>query len=126
VSVENGPVVGSCPPPRKGDVVFGPGTDSSRNACIAPWDADSAYTTGFRRAAFRLAIDVCDTETHQDTLIYPIVYLYRHHVELVLKAIITSASKLLDRDLTELDRKARSSRPTGAMAESPAVARPGL
>jgi hypothetical protein len=106
VSDENGSVVGMSPPPRKEDVLFGPGKDSNRNACIAQWDADWAYSTGFRRAAIRLAEDVCDTATNQDTLIYPIVYLYRHHVELVLKAIITSASGLLDRELTEQDLKA--------------------
>lgn len=103
VSAENGSVVGSSPPPMKEDVLFGPGDDYSRNACIAQWDADWAYSTGFRRAAGRLAADVCETAANQDTLIYPIVYLYRHHAELVLKAIIISASKLLDRALTAQD-----------------------
>ncbi len=102
---ESGSVVGPTPPPRKKEVLFGSGQDSHRNACIAQWDADWTYSRGFRRAAERLAEHVCDTDTDQDVLIYPIVYLYRHHVELVFKAIIKSASGLLDRELTEQDLK---------------------
>ena len=103
---ESGSAVGSAPPPRKKDVLFGPAEDWQNNACIAHWDADWAYSRGFRRAANRLARHVCDTGTDQDVLIYPIIYLYRHHVELVLKAIIKSASGLLDRELTEKDLEA--------------------
>lgn len=102
---ESGSVVGSAPPPRKEDILFGPAEDWQTNACIAQWDADWAYSTGFRRAAERLAEHVCETDNDQDVLVYPIVYLYRHHVELVLKAIIKSASKLLDLELTEQDLK---------------------
>ena len=101
MSDESGSVIGSVPPPRAGDVLFGPGEDQQSNACIAQWDADWAYSNGFRRAAERLAEHVCETGGGQDVLIYPIVYLYRHHVELVLKAIIKSASGLLDLELTE-------------------------
>jgi hypothetical protein len=49
---------------------------------------------------------VCDTASDQDILVYPIIYLYRHHVELVLKSIIRLASGLLDRELSEQDLKA--------------------
>lgn len=92
---------GRTPPPRKEDVLFGLAEDHQSNACIAQWDADGAYSRGFRRAAERLAEHVCETGTGQDVLIYPIVYLYRHHVELMLKAILKSASRLLERKLTE-------------------------
>lgn len=105
MSGEGESVIGSAPPPRKEDALFGPGEDWQSNACIAQWDADWAYSNGFRRAAERLAEHVCETGGGQDVLIYPIVYLYRHHVELVLKAIIKSASGLLDRELTEQDLK---------------------
>ena len=105
MSEESGSVVGLAPPPRKEDVLFGPAEDCQSNACIAQWDADWAYSRGFRRAAERLASHVCDIGNDQDVLIYPIVYLYRHHVELVLKAVIKSASELLDRELTEQDLK---------------------
>lgn len=105
MSGENESAVGLSPPPRENDVLFGPGEDWQANACIAQWDADWTYSNGFRRAAERLADHVCETGTDQDVLIYPIVYLYRHHVELVLKAIIKSASGVLDRELSEQDLK---------------------
>ncbi len=97
-------VVGQMPPPRKADVLFGGGDDWQTNACIAHWhDAEWAYSSGFRRAAGYLAAQVCDSGSEQDTLIYPIVYLYRHHVELVLKSIIETASALLGQELPERD-----------------------
>jgi hypothetical protein len=105
MSDESESVIGSLPPPRAADVLFGPGDDFQTNACLARWDADWAYSRGFRLAGRCLAEQVCDTGHDQDTLIYPIVYLYRHQVELVLKAIIKTASGLLDRELTDGDRK---------------------
>lgn len=106
MSDENESVIGSLPPPRAADVLFGPGDDFQTNACLARWDADWAYSRGFRTAGRRLAEQACDSGHEQDTLIYPIVYLYRHHIELVLKAIIKTASGLLDRELAAGDRKA--------------------
>jgi hypothetical protein len=46
---------------------------------------------------------VCTTYQEQDTLVYPIVYLYRHHIELVLKNTIYTASKLLNQEIGKLD-----------------------
>jgi hypothetical protein len=106
MSDESESVIGSLPPPRVADVLFGPSDDFQTNACLARWDADWAYSRGFRTAGRRLAEQVCESGLDQDTLIYPIVYLYRHHVELVLKAIIRTASELLDRKLTNGDCKA--------------------
>ena len=96
---------GAGPSPKKEDVLFGPGEDWHANACISHWDAPWAYSNGFRRAGQQLAMHVCETGTDQDVLIYPIVYLYRHHVELVLKSVIKSASSLLNRELSEQDLK---------------------
>jgi hypothetical protein len=98
-------VFGSAPPPDKDDVLFRADEDWEANACVGSTVADWIYFTGFRRAAQRLAEHVCDTGNDQDFLIYPIVYLYRHHIELILKSIFESASGLLDRALTENDRK---------------------
>lgn len=99
-------VFGTGPAPSPDDVLFRAADDWQANACIAKWDADWAYSSGFRRGAFQLAQHVCNTASDQDVLVYPIVYLYRHHVELVLKSIIRSASGLLDRELSEQDEKA--------------------
>ena len=99
-------VVGLSPPPRKDDVIFRAGEDWQANACIAHWhNVEVAYSAGFRRAALQLAEQVCESARGQDVLIYPIVYLYRHHVELVLKSIVEVASDLLDRELSERELK---------------------
>jgi hypothetical protein len=101
---ESQSVFGPTPPPRKEDVLFGGGDDWRANACIAHWhDVEWAYSSGFRRAGGYLAEHVCNTASDQDVLVYPIVYLYRHHDELVLKAIIKTASALLERELTARD-----------------------
>jgi len=105
VSDDEESVVGSFPVPSKGDILFGPGAESQTNACIAQWDADWAYSDGFRRAALYLAEMVCESRKDQDKLIYPIVYLYRHNTELVIKSIMKSASRLLDRALSERELK---------------------
>ena len=93
------------PRPRKEDVLFGNGDDWHENACIHWHDDEWAYRRGFRLAGDYLAEHVCNTGNDQDVLVYPIVYLYRHHAELVLKAIIKTASALLERELTARDLK---------------------
>jgi hypothetical protein len=99
-------VVGLSPPPRKENVIFQAGEDWQTNACIAHWhNVEMAYSDGFRRAALQLAEQVCESARGQDVLIYPLVYLYRHHVELVLKSIIELASDLLDRELLQRELK---------------------
>lgn len=96
-------VVSTSPPPRKTDVLFGSGTDLEANACISGIDNVMAYQNGYRRAALHLAEYVCDARRGQDFLVYPIVYLYRHHIELTLKSIIRTACFLIDYTLTEKD-----------------------
>ena len=88
-------VVSTLPPPRKSDVLFGSGTDWETNACASTIDNIMAYQNGYRRAAFHLAEYVCDARLGQDFLVYPIVYLYRHHIELTLKSIIQVARALV-------------------------------
>jgi hypothetical protein len=92
-------------PPRKEDVLFGPGDDWQTNTCITRWGATEYYRSGFRTAAFRLADHVCANGFEQDTLIYPIAYLYRHHTEMVLKNMIASAVDLLEYELSAADQK---------------------
>lgn len=96
-------VVSTSPPPRKSDVLFGSGTDWEANACVSTIDNAMAYQDGYRRAALHLAEHVCEARRGQDFLVYPIVYLYRHHIELTLKSIIQVASFLTDYTLTEKD-----------------------
>jgi hypothetical protein len=97
------PVVGVSPPPRKSDVLFGSGPDWQAKACINGLDDAMAYQDGYRRAASHLAEHVCGAGREQDFLIYPIIYLYRHHIELTLKSIINVACFLVDYTLTDKD-----------------------
>lgn len=96
---------GMPPSPHKTDVLFGPGEDWPANACVNYGSPGAAYRTGFRRAALALAEQVCETGRSQDLLVYPIVYLYRHHMELALKSIIDLACVVLDHELTDEEFK---------------------
>jgi len=98
------------PPPRKQDVLVR--SDAERpalNAClnyIPGVSRDYGYRLGYRKAAKILADYVCETASEQDGLVFPIVYNYRHHVELVLKRLIHVGSYLVDRELTKGDEVA--------------------
>ena len=91
------------PPPRKGDVLFRDDLpDWHNNACLTGANPDNsfAYVEGYRRAAEILAQYVDSTGSDQDFLVYPIIFLYRHHLELAMKRIIKRSPHLLDRHLT--------------------------
>ena len=83
--------------------IFRPGKDWWNNARINhgglisnKWEV---YAMGYKIAAETLVDKVLSEQTNQDHLIYPIVFLYRHYIELRLKEIIEHGSKLLDLDL---------------------------
>lgn len=54
------------------------------------------YADGFREAADRLIKSIDEDRFNLDFLIYPIVFLYRHHLELRLKEIIINGGMLFD------------------------------
>jgi hypothetical protein len=84
------------PWPRKGENYFkGDDNDWPTNACInfAP-DAWFGYAEGFRKGADYLVDRVEATFADQDLLVYPIVFGYRHAVELRLKSIVRAARSL--------------------------------
>jgi len=64
------------------------------------WSRDQwmPYATGFREAGDRLLEDLLDRGRHHDLLVYPIVFLYRHHIELMLKFLIQDMHRMLDKD----------------------------
>ncbi len=92
--------VGTSLPPRKSDVLFGPGIDWQAKACAASGFDGIIYQDGYRRAALHLVEYLCDKGSEQDFLFCPIIYLYRHHIELALKSIIGGAHSLLDEAVT--------------------------
>jgi hypothetical protein len=96
------------PPPRKDDRLFrGDLPDRSNNACLnVRCDGDSiAYTEGYRKGARLLVEHVMEYQRNQDYLVYPIIFLYRHHIELALKNLILHAPYLIDRPLTEPEKQ---------------------
>ena len=71
--------------------------DVYNNACVN-WFHDplELYATAYKEAAEKLVKDVITSRRQRDTLVYPIVFLYRHYIELRLKEIIRAGRKFLD------------------------------
>ncbi len=66
------------PWPQKGDRLFGADSDWWHNACPNyAWNPWHAYSTGYRCAADILVAFIDSSGREQDTLVYPIVFLYR-------------------------------------------------
>jgi len=92
-------------PPRKGETLFRADLrDWINNACLGQGD-DYACREGYRRGAQVLVQAVGDAGHDQDFLVYPIVFLYRHYIELVLKEIIRRAPYLVERDLNADEKR---------------------
>lgn len=91
------------PWPMRGDTIFSPG----RDATPADHDGERIYRLG---KGYKLAADVlvqnfpgepCD----YDNLIYPILYCYRHYIELTLKEIIEEHGRWISVKLGNKDHK---------------------
>ena len=100
--------VAPLPAPRRGDqLVRGDLRDWKNNACLnGIGDGDQiAYKEGYRRGAEILIRTVQEIQSDQDYLVYPIIFLYRHHIELALKRIIVRAAFLIERSLTDREKQ---------------------
>jgi len=81
------------------DDLFGPREDWNLNACLNfsadEWDL---YAQGFRRAAERICKAVIESRGDKiDSLVYPVLSLYRHYLELRIKHIVSLSHELLGR-----------------------------
>ena len=86
-----------CPWPERGDELFTSQGNPHLNACLNfTHDKLNLYATGYRTAAQLLVSYVQDHGYHIDTLVYPIVFLYRHYLELRLKELIREGRRLID------------------------------
>jgi hypothetical protein len=87
------------PAPQKEDILFQyfHGFSLLEEKGLRQW----AYHSAFILAAKRLAESARKTDQNANSLVYPIIYLYRHYFELVLKAIIEACHELLDRKPTK-------------------------
>lgn len=75
--------------------------DAINNACLNyAWTNLEAICHGYLKAAEALADHVITTGNGQDTLVYPIAFLYRHFVELRLKEAIEYGGRILHEDVT--------------------------
>jgi hypothetical protein len=82
-------------PPKRGVTLLGPGKPSVMNACLHfSHDMTTGYVEGYRKAAERLIERVEQTHEEQDYLVYPILFLYRHHIELRLKQLLELLHRL--------------------------------
>jgi len=84
-------------PPKIGDQLFVEGDDWSMNAYLDLYrDPTEAYIAGYKEAGDSLVKLATDRNGTADTLVYPIVFLYRHYIELRLKALLHDGCRLLE------------------------------
>lgn len=84
------------PWPQKGSRLFNQ-NGGMNNACLHfTHDKWSLYANGFKDAVTLLSKHVCEHQTNQDTLVYPIVHLFRHYLEVRMKEIIRIGLDLKD------------------------------
>ena len=82
--------------PEKGDLLFTSGDDWWHNACLDRFPNWELYTIGYKTAADVLVEYVKGSRRDQDVLVFPVVFLYRHYLELCLKRLIEWGKELLD------------------------------
>ena len=80
------------PWPQKGDQLFNPSEDWWLSAYIQPWNKNfHAYAMGYKMAGDIISDVVTGAdrghESTRDYVVYPVVFLYRHYIELRLKEI---------------------------------------
>src|ERR1039458_8918620 len=89
------------PPPRKEDILFrADPSDVGANASLHFPGSEFLYAKGYRTAARLLTKHVIETGTDKNVLVFPILYLYRHHIELVLKHLTVTGAYLVGKELS--------------------------
>ena len=74
--------------PEKGDRAFkfSPSDKKGLDAFVVP--SEGAYVVGFQEAA-NMVVDAAQNDPRSpDNLFFPVAYLYRHHLELMLKGLV--------------------------------------
>lgn len=98
---DDGQVTNELPWPTEGDLLFTSGhSDWHNNACLNWREGNLVHAEGYKLAADQLVEKIEAGGHDQDLLVYPIVFLYRHHLELVLKDLRAAGWRLHDWDLT--------------------------
>ena len=85
------------PWPRKGDHLFVEREEWYSNAVLnGQRDNLSLYAVGYKRAGEMLVEAVVKSRKDYDSLVFPIVFVYRQYLELRLKQLIRDSKRLLD------------------------------
>lgn len=82
--------------PKKGIEAFKPSVPSSDQSRLEAFimPNDGSYLVGFQRAA-DMIVDAAKTDDRNpDDLFFPVAYLYRHHLELMLKGMVRLGIRL--------------------------------
>lgn len=80
------------------DSIFKVQSDWMMNSCLNfSSDMTGTYTRGFKAMAQMGIEAIRRTRSNHDTLIYPIVFCFRHHIELQLKQAIAHGFEFLGR-----------------------------
>lgn len=76
--------------PKKGDRAFRPPVSLDRRACLEAFIMPSSgmYIVGFQQAADMIVDAAQEDGQCPDYLFFPVAYLYRHHLELMLKELV--------------------------------------
>ena len=86
--------------PKKGDAVFKPSVPSADQARLEAFVMPDGgkYLVGFQRAADMLVDAAKTDDRNPDDLFFPVAYLYRHHLELMLKELVRLGVRLSSLD----------------------------
>ena len=104
--------------PKKGDQAFKPPAPSAETLGAFVMPSDGAYVVGFQRAADMIVDSAKSDVCNSDDLFFPIAYLYRHHLELMLKELVRLGMRIGAID-APVDLPAPSSSCCGHIAKAP-------
>jgi hypothetical protein len=85
------------------DIFSGRTSDWWNNACLNFTYGENAwlgYSTVYKRGASIRAACVDSQQQCQDALIFPMLFLYRHYIELVFKQILKNCAAIMKNTLT--------------------------
>lgn len=84
---------------KRDEQLFVEAEDWWMNACL-DWyhDPTELYIVGYKEAGDSLVKSVSDRKGTADSLIFPIVFLYRHYIELRLKNLLHDGHRQLDKE----------------------------
>ncbi len=86
--------------PESSDRLFAAPGRPADEGTLAPhaWTRLVLMAAGYREAADRLVDAVAADAVFQDTLVYPVIFLYRHFMELELKYVLMTYGRHFDKE----------------------------